>query len=139
MAIDVQAARAEALFVSSLQASDKPTGQQIHFTIGKVARTHGCRRVAALVAQEFGDHPDTAPARMAWSRYMVAVVYPPRHRHTKPYPWCQRCWYTPERVTEIHAKARKAMAASRDEPPQPSMTLAETLAALDAHTQRSWQ
>jgi hypothetical protein len=42
------------------------------------------------VAQEFGDHPETAVARMCWARRMVAEVYAwddayeERHRLASP-------------------------------------------------------
>jgi hypothetical protein len=130
MALDVNVARIEAVFASALQASDKPTGQQIHLTITNMARAYGSRWCTARVAQEFGDHPDTAARRMAWARYMVAVTFPPRHRHAKRYPWCRRCWYTPERVAEIREQVRQAKAAARDEPPAPALTVAEVLAAI---------
>jgi hypothetical protein len=83
MALNVTAARVEAVFASTLQASDKPTGQQIRYTISNVVRVHGSRRIAALVAQEFGDHPDTALERMRWARRVVGEVYerPARTRH----------------------------------------------------------
>jgi hypothetical protein len=93
-------------------------------------RVHGSRGCACQVAREFGDHPDTAAQRMAWARYMVAVVYPPRHRHTKPYPWCRRCWYTPERVAAIHAQVREAQKRAAAEPVSQPMTAAGVVAAL---------
>jgi hypothetical protein len=34
----------------------------------------GC---AAEVAGEFGDHPDTAAARMTWALATIRTVYPP--------------------------------------------------------------
>lgn len=132
MAINVQAARAGAVFVSTLEPSSRATVREIRQVITSVVRAHGCKAVAARVAQEYGDHPDTAARRMEWARYIVAVTYPPRHRHTRPYPWCQRCWYTPERVAEIHAKVRQAKAAARNEPPQQPQTADEVLAAITA-------
>jgi hypothetical protein len=34
---------------------------------------HGC---AGQLAGEFGDHPDTAVARMTWALAMIRAVYP---------------------------------------------------------------
>jgi len=52
-----EAVRAEALFVSTLQRL-------------------GVRGCAARVAGEFGDHPDTAVARMGWALATINTVYP---------------------------------------------------------------
>jgi hypothetical protein len=38
-------------------------------------RKLGGRGCAELVAQEFGDHPDTAVARMRWARTVVAQAF----------------------------------------------------------------
>lgn len=130
-ALDVPAVRAEALFCSAVQPSDQPGAVQVRESIAAMIRRHGSHGCACLVAREFGDHPDTAAARMAWARHMVAVVYPPRHRHTRRFDWCQRCWYTPERVAAIHAKVRQAMVAARPEPPSPAMTAAQVIAELE--------
>jgi hypothetical protein len=60
-------ARAEALFVTDLQRSDSPTPAQIEQAIRRAVRRHGgTRNCAALVAAEFGEHPETAVARMQW-------------------------------------------------------------------------
>lgn len=67
---------AEALFASTVQASDQPTKAQvlaaIMTTVGKLSRT-GC---ACVVATEFGEHQDIAVIRMRWALNVVAVVYP---------------------------------------------------------------
>lgn len=131
MTIDVRAAQAEALFCSMVQPSDRPGPVQVDESIAAMARKYGTRNCRNIVAQEYGEHPEAAAQRMAWARYMVAVTYPPRHRHTKPYPWCQRCWYTPERVAAIRAQVRQAKAAARDEPPSPPMTAAQVIAELE--------
>ena len=39
-------------------------------------RRWGVRGCAARVAGEFGDHPDTAVARMCWARAAISRVYP---------------------------------------------------------------
>jgi hypothetical protein len=60
-------ARAEALFVTDLQRSDSPTPAEVEQAIRRAVRRHGgTRNCAALVAAEFGEHPETAVARMQW-------------------------------------------------------------------------
>jgi hypothetical protein len=62
------AVRADALFVSVLQGSDKPDAGQIRKAIAAAVRAYGGGGCAQRVAQEFGDHPETAIARMRWAR-----------------------------------------------------------------------
>jgi hypothetical protein len=70
-------ARAEALFVTDLQRSDSPTPADIKRAIRIALRRHGgTRNCAALVAAEFGDHPETAVARMQWVLQLVRNAYP---------------------------------------------------------------
>jgi hypothetical protein len=58
---------AEALFVSTLQSSDSPSPDQVRRAIGTTLRRFGGPGCGAQVAREFGDHPDTAGARMKWA------------------------------------------------------------------------
>ena len=62
---------ADALFVSAMQRSDKPTKVQVLKAIAASVRAYGDRGCAEQVAQEFGDHPETAVARMRWARAMA--------------------------------------------------------------------
>jgi len=59
---------ADALFVSVLQRSDAPGSAQIRHAIASAIAAFGCIGCAERVAQEFGDHPETAAARMRWAR-----------------------------------------------------------------------
>ena len=70
---------AGALFVSGLQRSDEPTAGQVRQAVEAALRAFGCLGCAARVAQEFGDHPETAASRMRWARTVtrVAFAYPP--------------------------------------------------------------
>lgn len=73
------AARAEAVFVSSLPTGSTPTGAEVADAIRYEIRAHhGTRGCACQVAQEFGDHPDAAVARMRWALDTVAATYPRR-------------------------------------------------------------
>jgi len=75
---------ADALFVSVLQGSDKPDAGQVRKAIAEAVRAYGGGGCAQRVAQEFGDHPETAIARMRWARAMAdqafAAPAPTRHR-----------------------------------------------------------
>jgi hypothetical protein len=62
-----EAVQAEALFVSSLQPSESPSTDQVRHAVTTTPRRLGVRDCAAQMAREFGDHPDTAAARMSWA------------------------------------------------------------------------
>ena len=65
---------ADALFASMLQRSDEPSAGQVRQAVAAAVRAYGSRGCAARVAQEFGDHPDTAVVRMRWARGVVSEV-----------------------------------------------------------------
>ena len=65
-------ARREALFVSALQPSDTPTADMIAGAIIFAMQRFGPRGCAAQMAQEFGEHPEAAAARMQWARELAA-------------------------------------------------------------------
>jgi hypothetical protein len=71
-----EAVRAEALFASAVQSSDSPGPEQVRRTVSVTLRRLGIRGCAAKVAGEFGDHPDSAVARMTWALATVSAVYP---------------------------------------------------------------
>jgi hypothetical protein len=73
--VSIAAVRSEALFASPLQRSDDPTVEQVVQAVGQAVRCLGGRGCAALVAQEFGDHPDTAVLRMRWARRLVDQAF----------------------------------------------------------------
>lgn len=77
---NVTATRCEALFVSALQDSDHPSPEQVRAAVLRAIRDHGVRSCVARVAQEFGDHPDVAVARMRWARDEIQRAYSPRTR-----------------------------------------------------------
>ncbi|MCW6003809.1 hypothetical protein K1W54_04330 [Micromonospora sp. CPCC 205371] len=78
MALKVRDVAAEAIFCSCLQPSDEPIPEQVRGVVANIARIKGCRRCADEVAQEFGDHPETAAPRMRWARSLADDAYPPR-------------------------------------------------------------
>ena len=75
----VQDLAAEALFVSDLQPSQRPSRQVLEETVTEMILRHGSDGCAAAVAEEFGDHPEVAVRRMCWAREKVqAVTVSPR-------------------------------------------------------------
>jgi hypothetical protein len=59
---------AEALFVSAVQPSDRPTPAQVQAAISTALRVCGGPDGCALaLAAEFGEHPEVAVARMQWA------------------------------------------------------------------------
>ena len=69
------AARADALFASALQRSDEPTAVQVRQAVAAAILSFGDLGCAARVAQEYGEHPETAVARMRWARTAVAGAF----------------------------------------------------------------
>jgi hypothetical protein len=61
----------EALFASALQRSDAPSPEVVADAIRRTVRQFGRRGCAGRMAQEFGDHPETAVERMNWVRQLV--------------------------------------------------------------------
>ncbi|WP_433209961.1 hypothetical protein ACQP00_46400 [Dactylosporangium sp. CS-047395] len=67
--------RAEALFVSNVQSTDALDPVHIREAVMVTVRRHGPRGCAALVAHEFGEHPDTAVSRMGWVLDCIRRAY----------------------------------------------------------------
>ena len=70
----VQDLAAEALFVSDVQPSQQPNPQDVQHAITLTLLRHGSDGCAALVAVEFGDHPESAVRRMIWAREQIADI-----------------------------------------------------------------
>ena len=68
----ITAVWADALFVSVLQGCDPPSARQVQQAVAKAVCVFGPLGCAERVAQEFGDHPETAVARMRWARQLAA-------------------------------------------------------------------
>jgi hypothetical protein len=73
--LSIRAVRADALFVSVLQGSDEPTATQVQQAVAAAVRAFGSRGCIERVAQEFGDHPEAAVARMRWARALTGDVF----------------------------------------------------------------
>ena len=71
-----EAVRAEALFASTVQPSGSTSPDQVRRAVATMLQRLGVRGCAARVAGEFGDHPDTAVARMGWALATISTIYP---------------------------------------------------------------
>jgi hypothetical protein len=67
---------AEALFASHLQASETPATETVHLAVTDAILRLGSGGCVAAVAQEYGDHPEAAAARMRWVRGLAGTAYP---------------------------------------------------------------
>src|SRR5260370_4256161 len=73
--LSISAARADALFASALQCSEEPSAAQVRQAIVTTIRAYGDLGCAARVAQEYGEHPETAVTRLRWARTVVAGAF----------------------------------------------------------------
>lgn len=83
----IRALQAEALFASALQRSDQVNVSKVRQAVAMALDAYGDAGCAGRVAQEFGDHPETAAARMRWARDTVAALDgqgAPKTRRTAP-------------------------------------------------------
>ena len=69
--LNVNDARCLALFASGLQPSDAPTAETVAQAVNRAIRRLGVHGCVARMAQEFGDHPEAAAARMRWARQLA--------------------------------------------------------------------
>jgi hypothetical protein len=64
-------AQCAALFASGLQRSDVLTSDAVADAVSRTVRQLGVNGCVGLMAQEFGDHPETATDRMRWILQLV--------------------------------------------------------------------
>jgi hypothetical protein len=66
--VNITAARAEALFASTLSAAEPHDRAELKAAIAAAVRDyHGVRGCAEVMAEAFGDHPAEAAKRMRWA------------------------------------------------------------------------
>jgi hypothetical protein len=83
--LSISAVRADAVFASALQVSQIPDAGQVQRAVAAAVRRFGGRGCAAQVAQEFGEHPELAAARMRWALQIVAEAFGgPGSPHARP-------------------------------------------------------
>ena len=73
--LSISEVRADALFVSTVQRSDLPSTGQVRQAVAAAVRQFGGRGCLGLVAQEFGEHPELAAARMRWALRVAAGAF----------------------------------------------------------------
>ena len=73
--LSADAFQADAIFASWLQRGDKPSAGQVRQAVAAAIRAFGYSGCAERVAQEFGDHPETAVARMRWARAVARETF----------------------------------------------------------------
>jgi hypothetical protein len=73
--LSISAVRADALFVSALQRGDHPSAREVRQAVAAAVRAFGPHGCAERVAQEFGDHPETAVTRMRWARQVAGRAF----------------------------------------------------------------
>jgi hypothetical protein len=71
----------EALFVSELSAQGRPSREEATRAIRETMALRGVRGCAGELAQEYGEHPETAASRMRWAIDVVREAYPECTRH----------------------------------------------------------
>ncbi len=65
--MSIGAYEADAIFASGLQRGDEPSVGQVRQAAAAAIHDLGYSGCAERVAQEFGDHPETAVIRMRWA------------------------------------------------------------------------
>jgi hypothetical protein len=73
--LNVGDVRADAVFASGLQRCDELSAGQVRQAVTAAIRAFGCSGCAGRVAQEFGDHPETALIRMRWARSVAREAF----------------------------------------------------------------
>jgi hypothetical protein len=77
--------RAAALFAGDLQPSQLPDPTQVRQAVTEVLRRRGRGWCVGRLAEEFGEHPETAAPRMTWAVRTVRDCYPTRrYRARRP-------------------------------------------------------
>jgi hypothetical protein len=83
--LSIGAFQADAVFVSGLQRRDEPSVGQVRQAVFAAIKVFGSSGCAGRVAQEFGDHPETAVSRMRWARAVALRAF------ADPAPEAGRC------------------------------------------------
>jgi hypothetical protein len=73
--LSMDAFQADVIFASWLQRGDKPSAGQVRQAVAAAIRAFGSSGCAERVAQEFGDHPETAVIRMRWARAVARETF----------------------------------------------------------------
>jgi len=63
-----------ALFASALQQADRPSADMVAAAVSATLADLGLTGCLGRIAQEFGDHPEAACARMRWAGEMASSL-----------------------------------------------------------------
>jgi hypothetical protein len=72
--LNVTDSRCEALFASALQRSDALTAEAVTDAISAALASLGLGGCASRLAEEYGDHPESARERMQWARQVIGEL-----------------------------------------------------------------
>jgi hypothetical protein len=84
--------QADAVFASVLQRGDEPSADQVRQAVAAAISAFGYSGCAERVAQEFGDHPETAVIRMRWARAVTREAFADSASGPGPHAAAARCW-----------------------------------------------
>jgi len=73
--LSIGTVQTDAVFVSGLQRCGESSPAQVRQAAATAIEAHGCSGCAGRVAQEFGDHPETAVIRMRWARVVAREAF----------------------------------------------------------------
>lgn len=96
--------RAEALFASFMQPSDRPTPGQVRMAVAVSLVRFGARGCAERTASEFGADPPSAVARMQWA---VAAVQAAFALPSQGRPEVRTAWRPEQRRRSLESLRRK--------------------------------
>ena len=69
------AVQADAVFASRLQPCGEYSAGQVRQAAAAAIEAYGCAGCAGRVAQEFGEHPETAVIRMRWAGALAREAF----------------------------------------------------------------
>jgi len=102
--------QADAVFASRLQRRDEPSAAQVWQAVVAALRAFGHSGCAERVAQEFGDHPETAVIRMRWARAVVREAFAESASEPGPQAAARVLLVRPRLPAEQTSGSREAMA-----------------------------
>ena len=73
--LGIAAVQADAVFASRLQRCGEYSAGRVRQAAAAAIDLYGCSGCAGRVAQEFGDHPETAVIRMRWARALAREAF----------------------------------------------------------------
>jgi len=73
--LSIGAVQADAVFASGLQPCGEYSAGRVRQAVAAAIEAYGRPGCAGRVAQEFGDHPETAMIRMRWARAVAREAF----------------------------------------------------------------